>query len=96
MVTTDQAAAGTGAAAGGGLVADAAEGNGLDIARQAAGDVLRGIFGGLPWEMSPSEIVDAVTPQFVDNLIGGGAADAAGQAAGVLVPYATELVGVMV
>lgn len=33
---------------------------GLDRAAQAAGDVLGGIFGGLPWEMDPSAIVDAV------------------------------------
>lgn len=44
--------------AAGGAVAGAVVG--LDRAAQVAGDVLRGIFGGLPWEMSASEIVDAV------------------------------------
>lgn len=50
-----------GAAAGfaGTVAADAA--GGLDVAGRVAGDVLRGIFGGLPWEMSPGEIVHAVT-----------------------------------
>lgn len=41
------------------IAAQAADG--LDMAAQAAGDVLRGIFGGLPWEMDPGAIVDAVT-----------------------------------
>ena len=33
---------------------------GLERAFAAAGDVLQGIFGGLPWEMDPFEIVEAV------------------------------------
>lgn len=56
-------------------VRDAAS-RGLDRAAEAAGDTLRGIFGGLPWEMSPSEIVDAVTP---------GGAGSASDAAGMIV-----------
>lgn len=58
---------------------------GLDIASQAAGDVLRGIFGGLPWEMSPSEIVEAVT----------GGAGGAEQVPATVVPYLMDLVGVV-
>jgi hypothetical protein len=59
-------AAGTGAA---GVVTELTVG--LDRAGQAAGGVLRGIFGGLPWKMTPGEIVDAVA---------GGLGEAAGQA----------------
>jgi hypothetical protein len=59
---------------------------GLDRAAQAAGDVLTGIFGGLPWEMSPGEIVDAVAG-------GGGSAS---EAPGVIVPYALDVAGVIV
>jgi len=40
--------------------ADAAA-QGLSQAADAAGDVLRGLFGGLPWELSPDAIVDAVS-----------------------------------
>lgn len=47
-----------GAGAVGGAVTEATVG--LNKAASAAGDVLTGIFGGLPWEMSPSAIVDAV------------------------------------
>jgi len=61
------AEAGKGALAGlaGGA---AAVGGGLEVAANAAGDVLRGIFGGLPWQMSSSEIVSAVTPGLLDVL----------------------------
>lgn len=49
----------------GGLVGAAAAGSeaafgGLSRASSAAGDVLRGIFGGLPWEMAADAITDAV------------------------------------
>lgn len=54
-----QSAAKVGAIGGaGGIAADVTVG--LDRAAQAAGDVLNGIFGGLPWDLSPSAIVDAV------------------------------------
>lgn len=54
-----QSAAKVGAVGGaGGIAADVTVG--LDRAAQAAGDVLNGIFGGLPWEMDPGAIVDAV------------------------------------
>lgn len=77
---------------GGGLgVADYFEGNGLDRAEAAAGEVLRGIFGGLPWEMSAGEIARAVTPDFVENLVGGG-----NEAAGMLVPYVLDVLPVVV
>lgn len=55
---------------------------GLEKAWQKAGDVLSGIFGGRPWEMSWQSIVDAV---------GGQGADAAG----MLVPSLVEVVGVV-
>lgn len=82
---------GTGAAG----IADYLEGNGLDRAEAVAGDVLRGIFGGLPWEMSPGEIVRAVVPDFIENLAGGAAGNA-NEAAGMLVPYVLDLVPVVV
>jgi hypothetical protein len=83
--TVGKGAAGTAGSAGVvGGVADALEGNGLDRASQAAGDTLRGIFGGLPWEMSAGEIVSAVTPDFIENLVAGGASNAP-EAAGMLV-----------
>jgi hypothetical protein len=47
----------TGVASG----ADVIEGNGLDRASAAAGDVLNATFGALPWDLSPGAIVDAVT-----------------------------------
>lgn len=62
--------------AGIGGAADWAEGNGFDKAEAAAGEILRPIFGGVPWEMSASEIVDAVVPNFLPDFIPG-AADAA-------------------
>lgn len=77
MSASESAGIGTAAKAGAGTAAAGAVTEvtvGLDRAAQAAGDVLRGIFGGLPWQMSPSEIVDAVTG-------GGQGADAAGNAA---------------
>lgn len=75
--------AGAGAAGG----AASAAVNGLDKAADAAGDALRSIFGGtLPWNMSPGEIVDAVT--------GGGQAAPDG-AATIVLPYATDLVGMV-
>lgn len=43
----------------GGAADSAAQG--LSTASDKAGDVLEGIFGGLPWELSATEIVDAVT-----------------------------------
>ena len=49
---------GMAAGAGGTILADATVG--LERAAQAAGDVLRGIMGGLPWEMDPFSIVEAV------------------------------------
>lgn len=60
--TVTAAATGAKAKAAGGAAAvfaglDVATGKGLDV---AAG-VLDGIFGGMPWEMSPGEIVNAVT-----------------------------------
>ncbi|EMA01820.1 hypothetical protein C437_15411 [Haloarcula vallismortis ATCC 29715] len=57
-----------GQAAGGGIAGTAiTEATvGLEKAASVAGDTLTGIFGGLPWEMSPDAIVDAVA--------GGGAA----------------------
>lgn len=60
--------AGLGAAAG--AVGGAVVSN-LEQATQAAGDVLRGIFGGLPWQMSWSEIVSAVSGK--SGVIGAGA-----------------------
>lgn len=59
------AAKGGAVGAGIGAVAENAT-NGLSRAAEAAGDVLRGIFGGLPWEMDASGIVDAVSPGVVD------------------------------
>jgi len=56
---------------------------GLDRAAQAAGDTLRGIFGGLPWEMA----ADAIT-----NAVGGGGGGASAEAAGQL----TLALGVLV
>lgn len=61
-----QAATGTTAKAAGGASAvfagiDVATGKGLDVAANVAGAVLEPIFGGLPWDMSPDAIVDAVT-----------------------------------
>lgn len=50
-----------GAAAGMATVGVEAGFNGLSRARAVAGDVLAGIFGGVPWEMGPDAIVDAVT-----------------------------------
>lgn len=57
-----------------GGIADYAEGNGLDKAEDAAGEFLEPIFGGVPWEMSASEIVDAVVPNFLPDAIPGAAA----------------------
>lgn len=74
---------------------DILEGNGLDRAEAAAGEVLRGIFGGLPWEMSPGEIVRAVVPDFIENLAGG-SAEGANEAAGMLVPYLMDVLPVVV
>lgn len=90
-----EAAGAVGSAGVVGGAADLLEGNGLDRASQAAGDVLRGIFGGLPWQMSPGEIVSAVTPDFIENL-GGGSAEGASEAAGMLVPYVLDLLPVVV
>lgn len=51
-----------GAAAGMATVGVEAGFNGLSRAKAAAGDVLAGIFGGgVPWEIGPDAIVDAVT-----------------------------------
>lgn len=46
------------AGAGGTVAADMTVG--LERATAAAGDVLRGIFGGLPWDLSPQSIIEAV------------------------------------
>jgi len=54
-ISAGQAAAGIG---GGAALTELTVG--LDRASAAAGDVLTGIFGGLPWEMAPEAIVDAV------------------------------------
>lgn len=64
--------------------ADVAEGSGLDKAAAAAGDVLRGIFGGLPWEMTPSEIVNAVANGAAEAAAG--VLDAVAGAAGQVLP----------
>lgn len=82
MVRETAKDAGTAAGTAGGAfgTADIMEGGGLDKAAEMAGGVLNGIFGGLPWEMSASSIVDAVTGSG-----GSGAADAAGQAAMLVV-----------
>lgn len=51
---------------------------GLDTAAAKAGDVLGGIFGGVPWELDPGAIVDAVAggvsdaaPVVIDALVSG-------------------------
>lgn len=75
-------AAGKAAGAAGGIFggADILEGGGLDKASAAAGeigaavgkipgralDVLRGIFGGLPWEMGGQEVADAAQGVIID------------------------------
>lgn len=87
---TVDAAKGAGAGIAGTLAMDAS--GGLDVAGRVAGDVLRGIFGGLPWEMSPGEIVDAVVPNFLPDVVPG----AADEAAAMVVPYAVDAVGVLV
>lgn len=72
--STAQAAKGALAGAAGGAAAGVT--GGLKKAAGAAGDVLTGIFGALPWEMSPGEIVNAVTggaagaPGLIDVLAG--------------------------
>lgn len=58
MMQAGESGGGPGDALGG--VADSAS-QGLSTAKEKAGDVLEGIFGGVPWEMSPDSIVDAVT-----------------------------------
>lgn len=78
MVETPDLSAGQQGAVGGAAgtaIADATVG--LERAWSAAGGVLEGIFGGAPWDMAWTSIVDAV---------GGGG----GEAAAVIVPYALE------
>lgn len=82
--TLKSGAATLGGIAGIGGVADILEGNGLDKAEAAAGDVLRPIFGGVPWEMSADEIVDAVVPDFLPDFIPGAAKDAAEAVPGMI------------
>lgn len=64
-----------------GAAATAQVTNGLERAKEVAGDTLRGIFGGLPWEMAGKAISDAVS--------GGG------DAAATVLPPALDVVGVL-
>lgn len=74
-----------------GGVADYLEGNGLDKAEAAAGEVLRPLFGGqVPWEMSADEIVDAVVPNFLPDVIPG-ASGALSNEAALLMDTVTSL-----
>lgn len=59
---TTKAAAASGAI-GGAVGAGAA---GLGRAAEVAGGILRGIFGGLPWDMDPGAIVNAVAGRVAD------------------------------
>jgi hypothetical protein len=59
---------------------------GLSRAGEAAGGVLNSIFGGLPWDLSPGGIVDAVA---------GGGGDAAAGAAGMVAPTVIHVAGVL-
>ena len=54
----EKGAAAGAAGAAGAVAADVT--GGLERATAAAGDVLRGIFGGLPWSMDPTSIIEAV------------------------------------
>lgn len=57
--TTKEAAQAAGVGAAGGAVGYGIV-EGLQTAAAKAGPVLRSIFGGLPWNMDPSSIIDAV------------------------------------
>lgn len=87
-----KAVGGTAGALGIGAGADAAEGNGLDKARAALGEL-----GG-----SVSDLVGRVTPDFISDFVSGiveaarGGGDVAGEAAGMVVPYLLDIVPVVV